>query len=204
MRINEIIVEQQIDELSLAGVGKGIGSAAGAIGRGVGNIKGAWQGAKDAYTQGRDQAARIAQRNVSRAGPARSAPSATSTAPSTAPSATSTAPSATSTAPSTAPATNAPSATSAAPSTAPSATSTAPSTAPATNAPSATSAAPSTAPGPSRVGVPQGKKAVDDAVGVIKTVRSDRRPQVVKYAQTQLSTIREHAGFQSKFLGIEI
>jgi hypothetical protein len=72
MRINEIILEQeQLDELSLAGIGKNIGAAAGMVGRGVGNVKGAWQGAKAAYTQGRDSSARIAARNVAGGGNAR-------------------------------------------------------------------------------------------------------------------------------------
>ena len=72
MRINELLIEsEQLDEISLAGIGKGIGAAASAIGRGVGNIKGAWQGAKDAYTQARDRVAPIAQRNVARGGQAK-------------------------------------------------------------------------------------------------------------------------------------
>ena len=72
MRINELLIEsEQLDEISLAGIGKGIGAAAGAIGRGVGNIKGAWQGAVDAYTQNRDRVAPIAQRNVARGGQAK-------------------------------------------------------------------------------------------------------------------------------------
>jgi hypothetical protein len=69
MRINELILEQeQLDELSLAGIGRGIGATAGAIGRGVGNVQGAWQGVKAAYTQGRDASANKAARNVAHGG----------------------------------------------------------------------------------------------------------------------------------------
>ena len=69
MRINELILEQeQLDELSLAGIGRNIGATAGAIGRGVGNVQGAWQGVKAAYTQGRDASANKAARNVAHGG----------------------------------------------------------------------------------------------------------------------------------------
>jgi len=68
MHISELIAEQKLDELSLAGIGKGIGKVAGGVGQAVGNVQGAWQGAKDAYGQNRDRVAKVAQRNVSRAG----------------------------------------------------------------------------------------------------------------------------------------
>ena len=69
MRINDLLVEnEQLDELSLAGIGRGIGAAAGAIGRGVGNVQGAWQGAKAAYNQNKDTAANKAARNVAHGG----------------------------------------------------------------------------------------------------------------------------------------
>ena len=65
MRINELLSEQQdIDE----GIGSFIGKTAGALGKGVGNVQGAWQGAKDAYGQNRDRTANVAQRVVGRAG----------------------------------------------------------------------------------------------------------------------------------------
>ncbi len=68
MHISELLAEQQLDELSLAGVGQGIGKIAGGVGRAAGNVQGAWQGAQDAYGQARDRTAKVAQRNVSRAG----------------------------------------------------------------------------------------------------------------------------------------
>jgi len=67
MHISELISEQQLDELSLAGIGKGIGTVAKGLGKAVGGVQGAWQGAKDVYGQNRDRVAKVAQRNVSRA-----------------------------------------------------------------------------------------------------------------------------------------
>jgi len=66
MHISELLAEQQLDELSLAGVGQGIGKIANTVGKAVGNVQGAYQGAKDAFNQGRTQTTPIAQRNVSR------------------------------------------------------------------------------------------------------------------------------------------
>jgi len=50
MRINELILEQQLDELNLKGLGTGLGKAAGAVAGGV--VQGAknmWAGAKQGY-----------------------------------------------------------------------------------------------------------------------------------------------------------
>ena len=68
MRINELIEPQQLDEISLAGIGRGLGKAAGAVGGVVGGVQGAWQGMKDAFGQKKDRVAKVAQRNVRRAG----------------------------------------------------------------------------------------------------------------------------------------
>jgi len=68
MRIEELLEEQQLDELSLSGIGKGLGKAAGAVGSAVGGVQGAWAGMKNAYGQKRDRVAAVAQRNVRRAG----------------------------------------------------------------------------------------------------------------------------------------
>jgi hypothetical protein len=67
MRINELLTEETLDELSLAQVGKGIGKFAGKVGTAKGNVQGAWQGAKDAYNQAAGRSAAIARRNVGRA-----------------------------------------------------------------------------------------------------------------------------------------
>jgi hypothetical protein len=64
MRINELLSENnQLDELSLAPLGRAIGKGVSAVGSAVGGVKGAWQGAKDQYTQSRD-AAQVAARNT--------------------------------------------------------------------------------------------------------------------------------------------
>lgn len=49
MRINDLIVEQQLDELSLAGVGGAVGKGISGVSTAVNGVKGAWQGAKDAW-----------------------------------------------------------------------------------------------------------------------------------------------------------
>jgi hypothetical protein len=75
MKINELVLtEDQLDELSLKGIGQGIGAAAGALGRGAGHIQGAWQGAKDAFTQNKNRIAPAAQRNVAQGGNAKATP----------------------------------------------------------------------------------------------------------------------------------
>jgi hypothetical protein len=45
------------------------------------------------------------------------------------------------------------------------------------------------APAASKVGVPAGKQAVDQAVATVKSVRSDRRPQVINYGKQQFDTL---------------
>ena len=65
MRINELLSEtQHTDE----GVGQFLGKAAGAVGGAVGNVQGAVQGMQNVYGQKRDRVAKVAQRNVQRAG----------------------------------------------------------------------------------------------------------------------------------------
>jgi hypothetical protein len=54
-----------------------------------------------------------------------------------------------------------------------------------------------------KVGVPAGKAAVDQAVNSIKSVRGDRRQQVVQYAQTKFGAVKEEK-FHSRFLGMDI
>ena len=67
MRINEIITEdQELDELSLAG---GINRTATGVGKVVGGVKGAWQGAKDVYSQSRDATQSAARTAVARRSP---------------------------------------------------------------------------------------------------------------------------------------
>jgi hypothetical protein len=82
MRIQELLIENnQIDEISLKGIGQSLGTAAGAVGSAVGGVQGAWQGMKNAYGQKRDRVAKVAQRNVQRAGGYREPPKSTTAAP---------------------------------------------------------------------------------------------------------------------------
>lgn len=54
MRISELIVEDQnIEEISLGGVARGIGKVAGAVGSVPGVAVGAWQAAKQGYQKGK-------------------------------------------------------------------------------------------------------------------------------------------------------
>jgi hypothetical protein len=52
MRINELLETQQVDEISLAGVGKGIGNVAGAVGKGIGGAVGGTIAAAKRFGQG--------------------------------------------------------------------------------------------------------------------------------------------------------
>jgi hypothetical protein len=69
MRIHELIIENnQIDEISLKGIGQGLSKAAGAVGGAVGGVQGQWSGMQNVYNQRRDRVAAVAQRNAERAG----------------------------------------------------------------------------------------------------------------------------------------
>lgn len=72
---------------------------------------------------------------------------------------------------------------------------------PAASTPAAAGGTPAAKAG--KVGVPAGKAAVDQAVNSINAVRGDRRQQVVQYAQTKFSGIKEEK-FHSRFLGMDI
>jgi hypothetical protein len=66
MRINEILTESQnLEEGPLGSLGKGVGKVSKAVGTGVGGVKGAWQGAKDAFGQGQQKAFKSARAAVS-------------------------------------------------------------------------------------------------------------------------------------------
>jgi hypothetical protein len=55
MRINELILEQQLDELNLKGLGQGIGKAIGGVAGGaVQGVKNVWSGMKQGYQSGQD------------------------------------------------------------------------------------------------------------------------------------------------------
>ena len=64
MRINELLTEETLDELSLAQVGKGVGNVIKKTSSAIQGAKGAWQGAKDAYNQGKQSGSYTAARNA--------------------------------------------------------------------------------------------------------------------------------------------
>lgn len=197
MRINELIVEsEQLDELSLAGVGKGVGNVIRGTSSAIQGAKGAWQGTKDAWNQGKQSGTY----DRARAAVAGTPPTQQQPAPAQQGQA---APQPAATTTQAAPAQAAPQQATAAPTgqqgtSAPAAAPTAAAAAaPVQSAPAATTK-------PARVGVPAGKQAVDQAVQTVKSVRGDRRPQVVQYAQQQFANVKEHAVFHSKFLNMDI
>lgn len=64
MRINELLTEETLDELSLAQVGKGVGNVIRKTSSAVHGAKGAWHGAKDAWNQGKQSGHYNAARNA--------------------------------------------------------------------------------------------------------------------------------------------
>ena len=171
MRINELIIEnQQLDELSLSGIGKGIGNAAGGVGKAIGGVAGGTVAAAQRFGQGVKQGYQDAKASV---GGTTTPPAQSGTAPTV-------------------------------PGTTPPAQSATSGTTPPGTAPVATTP-PTNTTNVGRVGAPAGKQAIDQAIKVVKSVRGDRRPQIVAYGIQQLGTVKESkVGMQSNFLGIEI
>lgn len=177
MRINELIVEsQQIDELSLAGVGKGVGNVIRGTSSAVQGAKGTWQGAKDAWNQGKTAGTYDKARAAVSGIPTNQA-APTGTQPVTPPASAATTPAPTATAP-TATTTPAPT-----------------TTTPAATAPVATTG---------RASSQQVRKEIDTAIGNVQQVRSRDRQKLVQYAQQRLATVKESSGFRSNFLGIDL
>jgi hypothetical protein len=192
MRINELLIEnQQIDELSLAGVGKGVGNVIRGTSTAIQGAKGAWQGAKDAWQQGKDSGTYDKARAAVSGIPANTAAPVGSQGVPTQQPAGQQAPAASPT-----PAGS----TGAAP--VAGATQVAPTTEPAT-APTG-----STAPAaPARTPTYSSKTAkteVDKVISNIQQIRSRDRAGVVQYAQQKLATVKENVGVYSSFLGKEI
>jgi potassium efflux system protein len=254
MRINELLVEEQVDEISLAGIGRGIGKAVGGVAQGVGAVAGGIAGIPGAVKKG-FQAGKAVVSGDDEAPAQTNAPATTSApaaggvnyqaavankaaaAPSGTPAAKPTAN--TGTTPPAAGAQTPPASTTAAPEddtadkgfgfdghtgkpfasqeertawfkannkvdpkaagTAPAATTpapgnTAPQATPPATTPAPTTGAPADATAPAKtgkVGVPAGKAAVDQAVGVVQSVRSDRRQDVVKYAKDKIDALQK-------------
>ena len=253
MRINELLVEDQVDEISLSGIGRGIGKAVGGVAQGVGAVAGGIAGIPSAVKKGFQAGKAVvggdseapAQANAPAAAPASggvnyqsavankgtAAPTGGATQPTSAPSA----PASGATPPAAGNTATPPASTPAAPAddTAdkgfgfdghtgkpfasqeertewfkannkvdPKAAGTTPAATPpaagntatpaATTPPAGGAPADATAPAKTgKVGVPAGKAAVDQAVGVVQSVRSDRRQDVVKYAKDKIDALQK-------------
>jgi Sec-independent protein translocase protein TatA len=205
MRINELILEnQQLDELSFAGVGKGIGQVASGVGQAVGGIKGAYQGAKQRYSQGKQQAQQGAYNAVTGGGQQQPAPAQnTQTAQ----------PNSSSAAAATQPANPQDAGDSPEPAQGQQPAATTPPSGQATTPPAAGAPAGNTqtANTRARMGSPEGRKAIDQAVSTVKQVRSDRRAEVVNYGKQQFDalagtspTAESRVGYRSRFLDMDI
>lgn len=252
MRINELLVEEQVDEISLAGIGRGIGKAVGGVAQGVGAVAGGIAGIPGAVKKG-FQAGKAVVSGDDEAPAPTNAPATTpapaaggvnyqaavankaAAAPGGTPAAKPTAN--TGTTPPAAGAQTPPASTAAAPAddtadkgfgfdghtgkpfasqeertawfkannkvdpkaagttpaaTPPAAGTTPTATPPSTPAPTTGAPADATAPAKTgKVGVPAGKAAVDQAVNVVQTVRSDRRQDVVKYAKDKIDALQK-------------
>lgn len=68
MKLEELLEVQQLDEIN---IGQRIGKMTGAVGKAVGNVKGAWQGAGDAYAHARNTAQAAQRANTSGGAPQR-------------------------------------------------------------------------------------------------------------------------------------
>lgn len=177
MRINELIESNnQLDELNLRGMGQGVANAVGkttnALGAVAGGAAGAWDAAKAGFQTGRQAVGGQFTKQQTPNQPAGTTPPAANANTTTPQAGT----------PAAQPGTTPPaSGQTATPTAQPG---TAPATTPA-NAPTAT------APTQGKVGVPAGKQAVDQAVATVKTVRGDRRPQVVAYGKQQFDALAQ-------------
>ena len=244
MRINELLVEEQLDEISLSGIGKGLGNfakgAANAVGGVAGGIAAIPGQIKQGYKAGNAYVSGQAQPDTPNS-QTTATPSATGTPPASGatppanatPSATGTPP-ASGAAPAddtadkgfgfdgntgkpfenqaerdswfkannkvdpkaatTAPASQSPeeirkAKQTAAAQTAQSQMATNP--APTTPPPTTGGAPANTAAPAGKVGVPAGKAAVDQAVNVVQSVRSDRRQNVVQYAKDKIDALQK-------------
>lgn len=64
MRITELLTEEQLDELSLKGIGRGVGNVIRGTSSAINGVRGAWQGAKDAWAQGKQSGSYDAARSA--------------------------------------------------------------------------------------------------------------------------------------------
>ena len=191
MRIQDLLIEtnlteEQLDELGFA---QGLGKVAGGVGKGVGAVQGAWQGAKDAFGAGKQQAAQSVRSAVNGQQPVQAAPATQAApvqnAPAVDPNAVQGQVEPTLDTPAAVRNAAAPTSNEIDPQ----------SNVTTTNAPSTNKA---------KIGEPQGRQAVDNAMQTVNTVRTDRRQNVINYAKQaidsaeqqlqQLQSIRKNAG----------
>jgi Sec-independent protein translocase protein TatA len=193
MRIQDLLIEtnlteEQLDELGFA---QGLGNVARTVGKGVGAVKGAYQGAKDAFSAGKNQTAQAVRSAVG----GQPAPAGTTTAPANAPVQNTQAAD-----PNAVPG---PEAGQVEP------TLDTPAAVRNAAAPTSNEVSPqnnvnttnATATNKAKIGVPQGRQAVDNAMQTVNAVRTDRRADVINYAkqaidsaEQQLAAIRKNAG----------
>jgi Sec-independent protein translocase protein TatA len=198
MRIQDLLIETDLtdEQLDEAGFAQGLGKVANTVGKGVGAVKGAYQGAKDAFSAGKNQTAQAVRSAVNGQQPATTAPA--QAAPTT--SANTPVQNTQAANPNAVPGPEAgqveptldtPAAVRNA--AAPTSNEVDPqSNVTTTNAPSTNKA---------KIGEPQGRQAVDNAMQTVNSVRSDRRANVIDYAkqsldaaEQQLASIRKNAG----------
>jgi hypothetical protein len=193
MRIQDLLIEtnlteEQLDELGFA---QGLGKVANTVGKGVGAVKGAYQGARDQFNAGKNQVAPSVRSAVGGQQPPAQAAPATQAAPVQNTQAVD---------PNAVPG---PEAGQVEP------TLDTPAAVRNAAAPTSNEVDPqnnvnttnATATNKAKVGEPQGRQAVDNAIQTVNTVRTDRRQNVINYAkqaidsaEQQLQSIRKNAG----------
>jgi hypothetical protein len=200
MRIQDLLIEtnlteEQLDELGFA---QGLGKVANTVGKGVGAVKGAYQGARDQFNAGKNQVAPSVRSAVGGQQPAQvqAAPTTSANAPVQNAPVQNTQAAGPNAVPGpeagqVEPTLDTPAAVRNA--AAPTSNEVDPqSNVTTTNAPSTNKA---------KIGEPQGRQAVDNAMQTVNTVRTDRRQNVINYAkqaidsaEQQLQSIRKNAG----------
>lgn len=199
MKIHDLLIEtqleeQQLDELNVA---QGIGKVASGVGKAVGGVQGAWKGAKQAFGQARQQTAQNVQQAVSGgAAPAPQQAPAQATQPGQ--------PAAQASSAQSAPIEPTMEPAQAAPVQEPQAVNPGVPTSDETSVQS-NQVSNVAATNKAKVGAPQGRQAVDNAIQTVGQVRTDRRQQVIDYAQEKLDqaeqellALRKNAGIQQQ------
>lgn len=179
MRIQDLLIEtnlteEQLDELGFA---QGLGKVANTVGKGVGAVKGAYQGARDQFNAGKNQVAPSVRSAVGgQPAPAQSTPT-TQAAPvqntqTIDPNAVQGQVEPTLDTPAAVRNAAAPTSNEVDPQ----------SNVTTTNAPSTNKA---------KIGEPQGRQAVDNAMQTVNSVRSDRRANVIDYAKQSIDAAQQ-------------